>query len=57
VDVTIKSAVIYDATGKQYAAEINGQSAIDVSNLPFGVYFVEILDHDGNKMVSKFVKD
>ena len=55
----LKSAEVFNALG-QCVATIKGkgeQMTVDISNLPAGVYFVNITDGEGRKCVRKVVKE
>ena len=55
----LKQAQIINALG-QCVATVKGegeQFTLDISNLPAGVYFVNITDGEGRKCVRKVVKE
>jgi hypothetical protein len=53
---TISEIKLVDILGKEVLYRENNQTAIDVSNLADGVYFVEVFT-ENNKYVSKFLKE
>lgn len=52
---TPKQSWVYDLSGKQIA-EYDTATNIDVSLLTKGVYFLQMIDEDGNTATSKFLK-
>ena len=54
-EVEIKEVVVYDVYGRQQLAVSGQQSAISVTNLNSGVYFVKVVTNDG-EVVKTFVK-
>ena len=54
-EVEIKEVVVYDAFGRQQLAVSGQQSAVSVTNLNSGVYFVKVVTNDG-EVVKTFVK-
>ena len=55
----LKSAEVINTLG-QRVATVKGEGeriAVDISNLPAGVYFVNVTDKDGRKCVRKVVKE
>ncbi|MBO6517215.1 MAG: T9SS type A sorting domain-containing protein [Bacteroidia bacterium] len=53
----VQSAKVYDATGKQSQLTVANDGNINISGLSNGIYFLETVDHNGNKLVNRFVKD
>jgi hypothetical protein len=51
-NTTIESSEIFDANGKKLIAK-NGESAIDVSNLSAGIYFIKINNTETFKFIKK----
>ena len=57
--IDLKTAEVFNALG-QHLATVKGegeQLTVDISNLPTGVYFVNINDGEGRKCVKKVVKE
>ena len=55
----LKTAEVFNTIG-QCVATVKGegdQFTVDISNLPAGVYFVNITDGEGRKCVRKVVKE
>jgi len=44
LSISVKNAVLFDMTGKQILQ--TNQQAVDVSNLPNGAYFIQIIDNN-----------
>jgi hypothetical protein len=55
-DLEIKSATIYDTTGKQVIVFKNQKQVFDISSLKNGIYFVEIETTDNKINIEKIVK-
>ena len=47
---------IYDNTGKLMLTQVINTKSVDISDLNEGMYFLEIVDTDGNQYQSKFLK-
>ncbi|MEN9523810.1 MAG: hypothetical protein RL065_2187, partial [Bacteroidota bacterium] len=57
----MNSIDVTDVFGRTIIQQINKSStqqiSIDVSSLPSGIYFVKVIDLNGNSAVGKFVKE
>ncbi|MDI9257883.1 T9SS type A sorting domain-containing protein [Flavobacterium sedimenticola] len=54
---TIKEVTIYDLMGKTMAVNRVSNDAIDVSNLPKGMYLLRLNNENGKNLSTKFIKD
>lgn len=55
-DDAIKSVRIYDTTGKQVSSFEHKKESIDISNLPAGIYFVEVENVENKVFTEKIIK-
>ena len=53
--MSVEEISVYDVFGRQQLAISGQQSAVDVSNLSNGVYFVKVKS-ENNEVVKRFIK-
>ena len=54
-EMAVEEISVYDVFGRQQLAISGQQSAVDVSNLSNGVYFVKVKS-ENNEVVKRFIK-
>jgi len=52
----LNQITIYDITGKIVLSVLNNTQKIDISTFNQGIYFMTLIDEDGKKFQSKFIK-
>lgn len=52
----IKNTLIYSVTGQLILPAPLNSETINISNLPSGIYFLEIITSEGDKQIQKFIK-